>query len=82
MAHGPDEHDADLFDDVDDDLNEPTRTVRCPQCRAAVYADADRCGACGHWFTLEQATRRAAPWWTWLIVGLIVGLLILTLTTL
>ncbi len=71
--HEPDEHDADLLDDGDD----AGQTVACPECGDAVYAGADRCPSCGHWFTLEQATHQPRSWWKPVVIALIVAMLVI-----
>ena len=37
-------------------------TVPCPDCRADVYEDAERCPECGRYLSREDAPRRH-PWW-------------------
>ena len=29
-------------------------TIKCPECGSTVYAIADRCPQCGHWFLDEE----------------------------
>lgn len=47
--------DEDWYDDEDDQADEPT--AGCPECGAAIYADAEKCPKCGRWLT--EADRRA-----------------------
>jgi hypothetical protein len=44
---GPDDHDADLFDDETD-------VIDCPHCGAEIYAYAEKCPRCGTWLTLRH----------------------------
>jgi len=73
---GPDEHDADLFDDEDGD-----GTIDCPACGASIYADTERCPQCGHWIIRDERLGREdrrQRLWKW-IAGLLVLLLVLWL---
>jgi zinc-ribbon domain len=64
--------DEDWYDEEDD--LEDQAAVACPECGAPIYADADKCPACGYW--LLEADRRAAgsgesrPAWIQLTAGL------------
>ena len=74
-APGPDEHDADLFDDE----HAVVDVIDCPACGAGVYVGADRCPKCGHWITRnDRAGRDERRQRLWKIVaGLLAVLLIL-----
>lgn len=73
---GPDDHDADLFDDEDGD-----ELAECPACGAAIFADAERCPSCGHWISrserIDRDERRQRLWK--LVAGLLAVLLVLWL---
>lgn len=43
----------------------------CPACRALIYADSERCPACGHYVSNEEVSLRR-PWW--IVVGVLVCL--------
>ena len=72
--HGPDDHDADLFDDLED-------VIDCPSCGQEIYAYAERCPACGVWLAMrhrqvkgmERAQYRLWPW----VVGAVVVMILL-----
>jgi hypothetical protein len=51
-------------DDLDPDDDE---TVPCPHCHEPVYEDAERCPACGHYLSRDDAPFQRKP--TWIIVG-------------
>jgi hypothetical protein len=67
--------DLDADDDLDDrefpeepaDVDED-ETVPCPNCLRPVYDDAERCPACGHFLSRENAPSRH-PWW--LVAGVL-----------
>src|SRR5690606_4879494 len=44
---GPDQSDADLFDDELD-------VIDCPHCHAELYAYADKCPHCGTWLAMRH----------------------------
>ncbi|MFA7237877.1 MAG: zinc ribbon domain-containing protein [Phycisphaeraceae bacterium] len=44
---GPDDHDADLFDDELD-------VIDCPHCGTEIYAYAEKCPRCGSWLTMRH----------------------------
>lgn len=76
---GPDETDADLFGEGD----EPT--FDCPECGAAIWAQAAVCPRCGHAVT-ERERRRGEKggwwrsWWVAVVVVLVIlGLLVWSL---
>ena len=71
---GPDDHDADLFDDLED-------VIDCPACGHEIYAYAEKCPACGVWLQMKhrqpkdtRPTRNAI--WPW-VVGLMILLILL-----
>ena len=59
------------------ELPEPDETdgdrLPCPACRALIYADSERCPACGHYLNDEEDPPRR-PWW--IVVGVLVCLVI------
>ncbi len=66
---GPDDHDADLFDDAAD-------VIDCPHCGAEVYAYAEKCPGCGVWLQMRHRqvkgfgrTRHAI--WPWVVAALV-----------
>lgn len=73
---GPDEIDADLFDE------ETVDTTRCPHCGEEIYAEADRCPRCGTWLSeAERLSSRPTSWAWWLLaaVGVAAFLLVYAL---
>lgn len=75
---GPDDRDADLFDESDD-------VEACPHCGAEVYIDAEKCPECDNWITSEKhddyrSEEGGAPWYAWVIVVGLVVLFILLIT--
>ncbi len=44
---GPDEGDADLFDEMDD-------VIDCPKCGAEIYAYSEKCPKCGVWLAMRE----------------------------
>ena len=50
--------DEDLDEAYEADGDEDPGALRCPDCGADVYADADACPECGYWIT--DADRSAA----------------------
>jgi len=69
---GPDEIDADLLED-------DSPTIRCPNCAAEIYEDADRCNVCGHWLTRRSETSAGLSWWLVLVLAGMILVLILVL---
>jgi hypothetical protein len=70
---GPDDHDADLFDDTDQ-----TDVVDCPGCGGEIYAEAEQCPECGTWLAMhDRSVKRPARsrlryrWWTLIVVILL-----------
>lgn len=47
IHEGPDDHDADLFSDLEDVMD-------CPSCNAEIYAYAEQCPECGVWLTMRH----------------------------
>ena len=79
VNEGPGEHDAHLMDD------DPSEQVPCARCGESIWAYAQRCPACGVYFSGEawqfqpagpKATGRLS-WWHVLVVGLIVAALLM-----
>lgn len=60
MRYRDDETDLDEPDEPDDDDTGDTRT--CPECRAAIYEDAECCPHCGTYLTDDEGIA-ARPWW-------------------
>ena len=60
----------DDFDDDDEvadcDADDETSSVACPNCRQAVYEDAEQCPHCGHYLSDEDRTGRKP---LWIIIG-------------
>lgn len=50
----------------EDDLD----TVRCDQCGADVWEEAQQCPHCGHYLVADTSPLRGRPWW-WILVGLV-----------
>lgn len=67
-------HDDEDWDDDDIDDESDDETIPCPHCRRTVYEDAERCPACGHYLSIEDAPRHRP---LWLIVGVGVCLAII-----
>src|SRR5439155_23119327 len=63
--------DPDEFPDPDEDRED--RLISCPQCRAFIYEDSEKCPACGEYLSLEDAPSRK-PWW--FVVGALICLAI------
>ena len=63
-----------------DDEEEPNDTIRCQECGAEVYEDADMCPACGAFILRDTRMWTGRPWW-WIalaILGIIAVVLALT----
>ncbi len=73
---GPDDNDADLFDEMSD-------VIDCPKCGAEIYAYSEKCPVCGVWLHMRHrqvksfSNKRKTQRWLWPLVGLICVLLIL-----
>ena len=65
---GPDEFDADLLADGEEDLD-------CPHCGEAIYPDAEQCPACGTWLTAHDrlAGDEGRGLWPWVVGLLLLG---------
>jgi hypothetical protein len=71
------ELDDDAFaDDQDDDDRTPT--VPCPDCGAEIYEDTPRCPICGRYVTHQAGVWSGRPGW-WILLGLL-GILAAILT--
>ncbi|MEK7269623.1 MAG: hypothetical protein AAB215_01625 [Planctomycetota bacterium] len=51
----------------DDDGDE---TIPCPNCRAPVYEDAERCPRCGTWISEDDRLPEQRPVWFWIALAL------------
>lgn len=60
--------------------DEDTPTVRCPSCRADVYAEADSCPHCGEFLTGDSGPLDAKPkWFVWLgLLGILAVVLVIS----
>lgn len=56
------------------ETDEETETVTCNNCGADVYADADRCPACGHYLLDDESASTSQPKWVILTVGILLTL--------
>jgi hypothetical protein len=54
--------------EVGDD--EPVDTIRCPECHADIYEDAEQCPRCGHFILPDTNCWSGRPGW-WIVLGLI-----------
>jgi hypothetical protein len=69
--------DLEAYEDPDEPENyESDETVPCPYCRELIHEESQRCPACGHYKSKEDAPRRR-PWW--LVVGVIACLAVVAL---
>jgi hypothetical protein len=55
--------------DYDDDLEDVTETVRCPNCWGDVYEDAEQCPACGEYVVMSTSAWEGKPL-PWVLIGL------------
>ena len=65
--------DPDPYDDGEPDL------IQCPECAREVFADAEQCSQCGHYFVAAERchpTMRGFGWLGWLIVALLLIILL------
>jgi len=75
--------DAERFEEPDDELrdheypdedvsdaDDESDTVRCAECGADVYEDADRCPRCGRYLTPDVHPWSGRPLW-WILLGLL-----------
>lgn len=67
---GPDDRDADLFDEGDG-------LAACPACGAELYIDAEKCEECGEWLSAEHRRSAGGPTWkAWVIALALLGLIL------
>lgn len=66
-----DEFDDNEYPDPDDDegSEDVTETVRCPNCGADVYEDAEQCPRCGEYVEFSTSVWQDKPL-PWVMVGL------------
>lgn len=55
--------------DDEEDLNDQTETVPCPECGCEVYEDAGQCPACGAYIAADANPWYQRPLW-WILLGL------------
>jgi hypothetical protein len=65
----PSESDDDGWDDFDEESNDETEIIRCPNCGADVYEDAEQCPSCLEYITTTSSIWSDRPWW-WVALGL------------
>lgn len=63
--------DPDEYPDADESSDD---LIACPHCRAAIFADTERCPTCGQYLSREDAGDDRHPWW--IIVGVLICLAI------
>lgn len=71
---GPDDHDADLFDDGGD-------VIDCPHCGEEIYAYAEKCPACGTWLQMRHRQvkgfeRKRYMVWPWVVLALVAAIVL------
>ena len=55
------------WDDEQDDSDELSETVSCPECGDDIYEDAVQCPVCGAYITHTTSPWVGRPaWWIWL----------------
>lgn len=64
--------------DYDDEYDDETETVRCPNCGTDVYEDAEQCPVCGEYVTLSTSAWEGKPF-PWVLIGL-AGIIAVILT--
>ena len=64
-----DDDSDELDDDYPDDDSE-VELVRCPQCGADVYEDAEQCPECGEWITVSTHPFAGRSVW-FIVIGLL-----------
>ena len=65
------EEDEGGFDDYsDDEADDETEVVACPNCGTDVYEDAVRCPVCETYLTLRSHVWGGKSWW-WVALGLV-----------
>jgi predicted nucleic acid-binding Zn ribbon protein len=76
-----DDDERDAFDDeyagFDTSGEEEDTTLPCPVCGEAIYDDAERCPACGHYLSREDSQPANKP--LWIVFGALLCLLIVIL---
>jgi hypothetical protein len=69
-----DDPDDEFRDDDDcpeeDDADDLSETIPCPECGAEVYEDAVRCPRCGTYITADTHPWSGRPVW-WILLGLV-----------
>jgi uncharacterized OB-fold protein len=55
--------------DYNDDSDDVTETVRCPNCGTDVYEDAEQCPKCGEYVEFSTSAWQGKPV-PWVMVGL------------
>jgi ribosomal protein S27AE len=55
--------------DYDDDSDDVTQTVRCPNCGTDVYEDAEQCPTCGEYVVMATSAWEGKPL-PWVLIGL------------
>lgn len=55
--------------DYNDDSDDVTVTVRCPNCGTDVYEDAEQCPTCGEYVSFSTSVWQGKPL-PWVMVGL------------
>lgn len=55
--------------EYDDDSDDVTETVRCPNCGTDVYEDAEQCPSCGEYVVISTSEWQGKPL-AWVMVGL------------
>lgn len=68
-----DRFDPDDFEDElpdEDQLDETSETVPCPECGAEIYEDAERCPVCGQYVIHRRDVWAGRPLW-WIVLGLL-----------
>lgn len=58
------------LDDWPEEDDDDEAVVACPNCRAEVYEDAERCPACGEWITTPTHPLAGRPSW-FVVLGVI-----------
>ena len=64
----------DEWDDEDwPDDDDTVETIPCPNCRADVYEEAERCPACGEYIVRDTSVLSGKP--AWYVVGAVLGII-------